>query len=98
MEYSVGIKYTYFGERSLTNIVLSRFMLDNQGQIRGKRPRFGASPITAAVRSRINPGWKTVPAQWLATDQCKGFEEVKYETDTYNRGAQPRPDQRNYTY
>ena len=98
--YSVGVKYTYFGERSLTNIVLSRFMLDNRASkyvdndptlelLLDYRSREIENKLRVENLYRHN-GWRLTNGI--------GFEEVKYETDTYNRRVpNPEQDQRNYS-
>ncbi len=81
--YSVGAKYTYFGKKSFTNVVLSRFMLNNSAyKFEDNDPSktqlldYDSREIENKVRVENfyrNNGWRLTNGL--------GFEEIKYQTD-----------------
>ncbi len=85
--YSIGAKYTYFSKNSLTNVVLSRFMLNNSAfkfldndenalQLLDYKSQEIENKLRVENIRRFN-GWK------LTTGGL--FEQVKYNTSTVDR-------------
>lgn len=81
--YSVGAKYTYFGKKSYTNVVLSRFMLNNtatkyvdndpdQTQLLDYQSREIENKLRIENFYRHD--------DWRLTNGI-GFEEIKYQTE-----------------
>ncbi len=105
--YTVGAKYTYFGQKSFTNVVLSRFMLNNTAyKFEDNDPDktqlldYDSREIENKLRVENfyrNKGWRLTNGF--------GVEELKYSTDELNyrvpQGQEPRvytTDLRMYRY
>lgn len=97
--YSVGMKYTYFGQKSFTNVVLSRFMLNNSSfkyanndpndvQLQDYQSREIENKLRVENFYRNN-GWRLTNGF--------GFEEVKYQTDELDLRVPEDQPARNYS-
>ncbi|GGH72184.1 MAG: TonB-dependent receptor [Bacteroidetes bacterium] len=85
--YSIGAKYTYFQENGFTNVVLSRFMLNNtaykyEDNDEAKRQLLDYQSQEIENKLRIEQIYKK--ATWQGTFGV-GFEEAKYNTSTLDR-------------
>jgi hypothetical protein len=85
--YSIGAKYTHFGRFGATNIVLSRFMLNNESEKYFNNDRngelllnYGSQEI--ANKLRVEQPWKAKNWEGLVGF---GAEQLKYNTSTYDK-------------
>lgn len=85
--YSIGAKYTHFTNSSFTNIILSRFMLNNTAfkfanNDENQEKLLDYSSQEIENKFRIENTWR--PSSWKLTSGL-GFEEVKYNTTTLDK-------------
>ncbi len=85
--YSVGAKYTRFGEKSYTNYILSRFMLNNTAEKFVDNNQDALQLLDYASQEienklRIEHFIRGEEWRWTAG---LGFEEAKYNTQTLDR-------------
>lgn len=94
--YSVGAKYTYFAKRSYTNVVLSRFMLNNTAfkyvdNDESKEQLLNYQSREIENKLRVENFYRH--NDWRLTNGF-GFEEVKFQTDEFDKrvpvGQAPR--------
>ena len=85
--YSIGAKYTHFGRFGATNVVLSRFMLDNQSEKYANNDangdlllNYGSQEI--ANKLRVEQPWKF--KNWGGLVGFGG-EQLKYNTNTFDK-------------
>ncbi|MEY3927253.1 MAG: hypothetical protein RJA97_260, partial [Bacteroidota bacterium] len=85
--YSVGAKYTHFGRFGATNVVLSRFMLNNESEKYFNNDRngelllnYGSQEI--ANKLRVEQPWKS--KNWTGLVGF-GAEQLKYNTSTFDK-------------
>ncbi|MGA0109793.1 MAG: TonB-dependent receptor [Schleiferiaceae bacterium] len=85
--YSIGAKYTHFGRFGATNIVLSRFMLNNESEKYFNNDRngelllnYGSQEI--ANKLRVEQPWKS--KNWTGLVGF-GAEQLKYNTSTFDK-------------
>ncbi|QNR23703.1 TonB-dependent receptor [Croceimicrobium hydrocarbonivorans] len=97
--YSVGAKFTHFGEKSYTNFILSRFMLNNvaykyedNDEVNGQQLLdYQSQEIENKLRIenfRRSNGWRLTNGL--------GFEEIKYQTSEVDLRVPPEAEARNY--
>ena len=97
--YSVGAKFTHFGEKSYTNFILSRFMLNNvaykyedNDEVNGQQLLdYQSQEIENKLRIenfRRSNGWRLTNGI--------GFEEIKYQTSEVDLRVPPGAEARNY--
>lgn len=97
--YSVGAKFTHFGEKSYTNFILSRFMLNNiaykyedNDEVNGQQLLdYQSQEIENKLRIenfRRSNGWRLTNGI--------GFEEIKYQTSEIDLRVPPGAEARNY--
>jgi len=97
--YSVGAKFTHFGEKSYTNFILSRFMLNNvaykyedNDEVNGQQLLdYQSQEIENKLRIenfRRSSGWRLTNGI--------GFEEIKYQTSEIDLRVPPGAEARNY--
>ncbi|WP_421753095.1 TonB-dependent receptor [Croceimicrobium sp.] len=97
--YSVGAKFTHFGEKSYTNFILSRFMLNNiaykyedNDEVNGRQLLdYQSREIENKLRIenfRRSNGWRLTNGL--------GFEEIKYQTSEVDLRVPPGAEARNY--
>ncbi len=97
--YSVGAKYTRFGEKSYTNFILSRFMLNNSAfkyeDNDEENGRQLLDYLSQEIENKLrvenfyrNNGWRITSGF--------GFEEVKYITSEFDLRVAPGAAPRNY--
>lgn len=85
--YSVGVKYTRFGEKSYTNFILSRFMLNNTAEKFLNNDENNTQLLDYQSQEienklRIENFYRT--KKWRMTSGV-GFEQAKYNTSTVDR-------------
>ena len=85
--YSIGAKYTHFGRFGATNVVLSRFMLNNESEKYFDNDRngelllnYGSQEI--ANKLRVEQPWKAKNWEGLVGF---GAEQLKYNTSTFDK-------------
>ena len=85
--YSIGAKYTHFGRFGATNVVLSRFMLNNESEKYFDNDRngelllnYGSQEI--ANKLRVEQPWKAKNWEGLVGF---GTEQLKYNTSTFDK-------------
>ena len=85
--YSIGAKYTHFGRFGATNVVLSRFMLNNESEKYFDNDRngelllnYGSQEI--ANKLRVEQPWKAKNWEGLLGF---GAEQLKYNTSTFDK-------------
>jgi len=97
--YSVGAKFTHFGEKSYTNFILSRFMLNNvaykyedNDEVNGQQLLdYQSQEVENKLRIenfRRSNGWRLTNGI--------GFEEIKYQTSEIDLRVPPGAEARNY--
>lgn len=85
--YSVGVKYTRFGEKSYTNFILSRFMLNNTADKFLNNDENGLQLLdyqSQEIENKLRIENFYRDKQWRITTGL-GFEEAKYNTNTLDR-------------
>lgn len=96
--YSIGAKYTHFGKNNYTNVILSRFMLNNSAykyenndpenrQLLDYQSREIENKLRVENFARKN-GWRITTGF--------GFEEAKYDTDEFDLRVPPGALPQNY--
>lgn len=97
--YSIGAKYTYFGERSYTNIVLSRYMLENTSEKFSNNDPDDVQLqdyVSREIENKLRIENFYRHNGWRLTNGI-GFEEVKFQTDEFDLRVPDGQPPRNYT-
>jgi len=97
--YSVGAKYTYFAKKSFTNVVLSRFMLNNSAfkyvdNDPSKTQLLDYNSYEIENKFRVENFYRD--NGWRLTNGF-GFEQLKYDTQEIDLRVPEGQDSSNYT-
>lgn len=98
--YSIGAKYTYFGKKGFTNVILSRFMLNNTAFKYENNDRQNGRQLYDYQSRQIENKLRLEQIVNLGPYRLKGgagFEEIKYITDETDLRGPPRLGVRNYS-
>ncbi|NVK28028.1 MAG: TonB-dependent receptor [Flavobacteriia bacterium] len=85
--YSIGAKYTYYQNNSFTNVVLSRFMLNNTAEKYENNDENGRQLldyVSQEIENKLRIEQVYKRASWDGVFGV-GFEEAKYNTSTLDR-------------
>jgi hypothetical protein len=96
--YSVGAKWTHFGEKSYTNVILSRFMLNNtafkyEDNDESKTKLLDYNSQEIENKLRVENFYRE--NNWRITSGF-GFEQIKYITSEIDLRVAPGAEPRNY--
>ena len=97
--YSVGAKYTYFAQKSYTNVVLSRFMLNNSAfkylnNDESSTQLLDYNSYEIENKLRVENFYRS--NGWRLTNGV-GFEQLKYDTQESDLRVPEGQDPRNYS-
>ena len=97
--YSVGAKYTYFAQKSYTNVVLSRFMLNNSAfkylnNDESSTQLLDYNSFEIENKLRVENFYRS--NGWRLTNGV-GFEQLKYDTQESDLRVPEGQDPRNYS-
>jgi hypothetical protein len=84
--YSIGAKYTHFGPRGITNLVLSRFMLNNESYKFENNDRSANQLLNYAsqeIENKFRLEHQIKKNRWESMVGF-GLEQAKYNTQTYD--------------
>ncbi len=98
--YSIGAKYTHFGQNGYTNVILSRFMLDNSAFKFEDNDRENGRQLYDYQSRQIENKLRLEHIANLGPYQIKagaGFEEIKYITDEEDLRGPPGLGARSYS-
>lgn len=96
--YSIGAKYTHFAENSYTNVILSRFMLNNSAfKFENNNPenRQLLDYLSREIENKFRVENFARKNGWRFTSGF-GFDEAKYNTDELDLRVPPGAAPRNY--
>lgn len=82
--YSVGTKYTHFGEKSFTNVIVSRFMLNNEAEkfLNNNEDSLQLLDyVSQEIENKLRVENFYREGLWRITSGF-GFEQAKYNTQT----------------
>jgi len=85
--YSIGAKYTHFGPRGVTNLVLSRFMLNNESYKYENNNRDLDQLLNYAsqeIENKFRLEHQVKKSRWESMVGF-GLEQAKYNTQTYDK-------------
>jgi hypothetical protein len=85
--YSIGAKYTHFGKRSFTNVILSRFMLNNTAEKYQDNDETSIKLLdyeSQEIENKLRVE-NIFRSKNLRATTGFGFEEAKYNTETLDR-------------
>ncbi len=85
--YSIGAKYTYYGDDSYTNVVLSRFMLNNTAEKFENNNPDGRQLLdyeSQEIENKFRVERIYKRSDWEGVFGI-GFEEAKYNTSTFDQ-------------
>lgn len=96
--YSIGAKYTHFGEKSYTNYIISRSMLNNtafkfEGNDEQNRQLLDYESFEVENKLRVENIWQA--EDWRLTNGF-GLEEAKFQIDELDLRVPPGADIRDY--
>lgn len=97
--YSIGAKWTHFGENSYTNVILSRFMLNNEAFKFAENDRSQRQLYDYRSRQVENKFRLEHNRPWAGFDlkAGAGAEEIKYSTEEEDLRGPPSLDKRSYS-
>lgn len=84
--YSIGAKYTHFGPAGITNLVLSRFMLNNESYKYENNDRSANQLLNYAsqeIENKFRLEHQVKKSRWESMVGF-GLEQAKYNTQTYD--------------
>jgi hypothetical protein len=97
--YSIGAKYTRFGEKSYTNFILSRFMLNNSAVKFENNDEANGRQLLDYLSQEIENKLRVEnfyrDKGWRLTNGF-GFEQIKYITSEFDLRVAPGAAPRNY--
>lgn len=97
--YSVGAKYTHFGDKSYTNVILSRFMLNNTAYKYEDNDEVNGTQLldyqSQEIENKLRVENFSRSNGWRLTNGF-GFEEAKYITSELDLRVAPGAAPRNY--
>lgn len=96
--YSIGAKYTHFGENSYTNVILSRFMLNNSAfkyEDNDESKLQLLDYLSQEIENKLRVENFARKGSWRLSSGF-GFEQVKYITSELDLRVAPGAAPRNY--